>query len=1172
MAQTPIGGADLTKLRGFQSISDMALYVTPLVSVASGVITAVPAKYPFVDLTISWSGSTSDVSVGQMVKITNGTTTRSYAIVRKAVSGATLYIAETPLGAYGYATMIESPILVGDTVTVYNHRPLWGMYSRIDAKTKVFYKLWDVAYTSENEGTITVANGGEWQSVKLASGETTSRFTLPRNGVNTSFAMNGSISAYLWTLPSGVTLASGYAASDAVIEVEATEGEHLVKLAVTAGGRTHNAYLWLFVSDGSNTLALSDRFSVTVPQGDSQSRLGREMTITVTGDNLQDYLYPGAGFLLREWSSYNGAALSDGVGIDSFIGYASEISFTHDGNIGQATVKIESPMVYANRIVQAPQSLEEVTEATKWTECETVLSNPCGFAYYLITHHTPNLLGMHDFDAEDYQTPRRKYLQCTTRSLGAALQVVAEYLSGNIGSASNGTTVLRPNPLYLGQTDRDAIATLITFQEQDISAPLAYRRRLYNAYAEVRGGAFAYAGGTPKAFYIGRRWSQGSGSIEMPNFTVTVAQGLTEAKARIGHFFAEQNAEIQDISLGLIRNIDVIDPAYMVWAAFTVSASYDPYGLGFSSNRLLPDTVSREWSIDNGGIKKRVTVKSQGETFGQAGEELPVVVGAQGGWYLGTPVLWNPYTSSGMFGGQSINLAIANNDDGQFAACFNYYAANPEWFDLAAAVNGESINDFDFDFGSPFFTSGRNASQSLGVYVLTTVGTFGNIWYLADILRGGTAVKIHSITLSDSTVATEGRIACSETYPSLVIAAFKDGTGTRYTRSTDGGTSFGSLTRAGSAITDDSDNDNAPLGLAVDGQRQLLSAPDALNDWRVYSAFTASGSFSALGSSPSGFSPHPLVAIEPDAATAYATAIGGATQLITFDPASDDIIAGDGTTPAPSWRITGGDSTGKTLAVVSSGGNPGYCWQMTGPSFVNTDRFIVTVRCVTAPASTTITNITFDYYIDAPGSTFDLYVIGVGGISGSDPLSAVNDGAWHSVDWINDVSSTGFPRTATGVDAVMLDIVTGGASAFTIRIDNVNIITSTPFITSSDPALHKVTTFTGTPSWSDVSPSAGEAPQRPYDLAIDRVDPSILNTVTANGSDWYKSLNEGSSWSSYASDTDYKALYTVGNAILAGGSDAIAISLNGGDSVSNIAGNLGNVWNSIGVIKKVLAL
>ena len=463
MANTTISAGDLTKLRSEQYIDDLALHITPLVTVQSGTISAVPTTVPYVSVT--WDGSTSGIEIGQMVKITNGTTVRAYGVIRKLPSGSTLFISTTSLGNPGYTGRIESPIQVGDTATVYSHHPLWGLFSTIRQRT--FYKQWDLPYTDDNELPPPVANAGTWQASRISSG--TAPFTLPRSGVNTDFAFgSATISSRLWTLPAGVTLQSGYATSDAVIGVDAVAGRHLVKLKTTdSNGNTHTAYVWLFVSDGTTGTSLSEDYAVEITS-DSQDRQGRTITFTVTGSGLDDtVLYPGAGVLLREWPIYNGAALSNGVSVDTFVGYITDVDYESDGDIGTATVTAVSPMVYAEQVTQPPQRVTEKVSPNNWTEANSILTNPRGLAYYIIKWHCPALLDMHDFDAP-LTTPRKRDMSFDTDSLAAALQVVAQLITGNIGSASDGTTVMRRNPLLETNATRNALDTVITWTDEDL--------------------------------------------------------------------------------------------------------------------------------------------------------------------------------------------------------------------------------------------------------------------------------------------------------------------------------------------------------------------------------------------------------------------------------------------------------------------------------------------------------------------------------------------------------------------------------------------------------------------------------------------------------------------------------------------------------------------------------
>lgn len=1163
MATEALIAGDLSKIRGNQSIRDVGIFITPRDAVVVGTITAVPEKYPFVSLTVTWDGSASGVRIGQMTIVRDGDTIVSYGIVRKDVSGGTLYISETPLGAHGLATNVELAIEVGHTVTVYNHHPLWSLNSRIAGNT--FYKRWDVVYASQNEATHPVCNTGTWQAAILASGETTHRFTLPRNGVNTSFGIgnDGSVDV-TWTLPAGVTLVSGYALDDYVIEVDAVAGQHLISCIADTGIPEHEAWLWLFVADGTSGYNLLETNAVTI-ESDNQNRLGRTLQLTVVGSDLQDTLYKGAGLLLREWPSYNGDELSVGAGIDTFVGYIAELSFSHDGNIGSASVTVEAPLVYAQRVGQASQSLTEIANPTKWTECDDGFSNPRGFVYYLMKWTCPALLDMHDLDAP-YETPRRKYLECTNKNVTANLQVVANYLAGSIGSASDGATVLRANPLYMSNANRNAVESIWTILEQDIKAPFDYFRRLYNSFGDVRGGGFFFLGTAtkPKAAYAGRRWLQGAGATEMPNFTVTASEGISAIREKVGHFAAEQNAEIQEIALDLLRNQDVIDPAYLCWYALTVGATYDPFGIGFSGQRLLATEVSREWGVDNGGIKKRIRLIGQVETFGQAAEELPIgnVRGiSAGGWSLGTPVIFLPDSSGGVFGGSdSPAVAFIHSAEGKLAICFNYYAIQPEWTDLSPYVDNETVNDFDFDYGSAYFADGRDAASALGLYVLTMDGTAAHVWYFGDVLNSPDATFISSSTLSDSTLTTEGRIACSETYPDLVLAVFKDNTGTRYSRSTDGGASFGALVRVGSAITDIESNENAPIGLVLDGQRQLLTAPNASAEYGTYLATTAAGAFSKLTASQD--SPFPIPMISADIAAndyAYVSSFEAASYGNDFD--GGDYFSYGGTTVGlgtpPTYYYTTSVVTPWTRTIDGSG-NPGNCSKFTCNS-PNTGASADYVFDWTNLGSLGVVDIEFDIYYNTP--TISNRINWNGG-----SISLEARGAWYHVRARVDYNNylTDFPDVGTGYTLSFTATNTPSGTC-DIFLDNIT------FYLGDGNQLWRVEDVTGTPNWVNVTPASNRAPIYPYALAVDRANTSVIHSIANNGN-WYRSTNSGSSWTTLYADTDYRCIFTRGDAILVAGTDIIALSLNGGDGFTTLNGDLDSVWNEIGTIKRIIAL
>jgi hypothetical protein len=1320
MASTAITGTDLTRLRSNQYIDDIAIHITPLVTVQTGTITAIPSLSPFVDIT--WDGSITGIELEQAVKITDGSTLKTWAVIRKEPVSSTLFISTTPLGSPGSATLIENAIAVGDTVTVYSHRPLWGLYSRIDEAE--FFKQWDLAYTDQNEEPPPVSNSGPWQVAKLATGETTHTFTLPREGANSSFGFAGAtISSYLWSLPTGVTLASGFALSDDVIDVEAESGYHLVSLTVTdSNANTHTAHLWLFVSDGTTGTSLSERYVIDEMSG-SSTRQGTEISFRLTGDDLEDVLFPGAGIVVKQWAKFNDEDLTDGVFIDAFIGYIHPegLEFAHDGEIGTAQVRMQSPVLIADSIVQPTQELSEVASPDGWAECSSSLSNPQFFLFYSIRWHTPSLLSMHDFDAP-FTSPRIEFTTFNTESLGAAMKVPPIQIAGNIGSTADGKTIMRENPLYMSNTDRNALATVITWQAEDIDPDRGfnYLKRLGSQYAESLTGGFAY-GGTKKAWLAGKRWHQGIGTTTLPNFWVTVAQGVTRIKEVAGHFLAEQNADIRDIPLNLNGLQDVIDPSLMIWCALTISSDFDPYGVGFSNKRLLPKVVSRTWVIDDDGVSLELTLETQPETFGQPGEEIPILNAntfLSGGWSSSTPVAFEPLQDGNSLGGAG--LLIANDDNGKLAIAPNYFASTPSYNDLTPSVDNETVADFTLDWNSEYF-AGNNATKPLGLYVLTISGTSLNIWRFNDVLNNpNTAVKLHTYTMNDSSCDTEARIEASDTTPTYVAVSWHDQTGVEFGYSNDGGSTWQAKANVGSTISDTA-NDNAPLGFAIDGNITIISAPDSTPEYGMYKATSVGGAFSEITNTERSVKPNPTAKIVPSGTTAYASVFGepassSSIGTVTFEPGGNTNYTLYGsTTVQASTGLSDNGLTGNTgsSARYAPGGTPSSAtagvkvnfgssktiyhmtvdvysnvwfnsgeetdlvlydssgveidrmdgvntyWNSPGwnrvyipfymlTDFPNTDTALE-VRLEYSNGSTSSPDLRIDNLkfwdvtpdgteVDFDGSFTDFTTGAVGNFTVSTPGSGGNPNGCYEMDktasggggtsyaWIkvdlgssksvtgikwdtrHDYSSSNTVSVELWVDSVQKsDIFFNGSPDITwkpydheseenmedgtnafpvsgqiielrfytfssgaqIRIDNLIIEHSTG---TTPTSLYSISPYTGSATWSDISPASGQAPERPHDLSIDIINSQTLDMVSGDSKNWYTSTDGGSSWSLSEASSDKRTFLTASDTLLAGGNGEIVISQDGGVSFQDKTGNLSTVWGSIGNIKRVQAL
>lgn len=1152
MATSSISGADLTKLRSDQYIDDIAIHVTPLVTIQSGLITAIPTLSPFIDIT--WDGSTTGIELEQAVRITNGSTLKTWAVIRKLPAGSTLFISTTPLGSSGVATLIENPIEVGDTVTVYSHRPLWGLYSRIDEAE--FFKQWDLVYTDQNENPPPIANAGTWQVAKLASGETTHTFTLPREGVDSDIAFSGAtITGILWTLPTGVTLGGGFALTDSIIDVNAEAGYHLVSREVTdSNANTHTAHLWLFVSDGTTGTSLSERHGIDEMSG-SSTRQGTEISFRITGDNLQDVLFPGAGIVIRQWIKFNDVELTDGILIDTFVLYIHPegLEFTHDGEIGAANVRMVSPAILADTIVQPVQELSEVANPSNWAECTSLLSNPQFFLFYSIRWHTPPLLSMHDFDAP-FTTPRIEFETYSTQSLGAAMKVPAMNIAGNIGSTTDGKTIMRDNPLYMNNADRNAVATIITWLAEDIDPDRGfnYLKRFGSGISEAITGGFAYDG-TKKAWAAIKRWNQGGGVATLPNFWVTVAQGLARITEVVGHFYAEQNSDTKSIPLNLNGLQDIIDPSLMLWNVLTVSSDFDPYGVGFANTRILPISVQRTWTLDP-EHSLELTLEVQPETFGQAGEELPI---SNVNSYLSngfSPTIAAPFEPN-IEGNSLGSQVIVNDDNGKMAIAKAFFSqAIPSWDDLSAALNNETVADFTADWNSEYF-AGNNPSLPLAIYAITISGTSLKIYRFNDILGSTIATLLHTYTMNDSSCTSEARIECSQSVPTYVSVGWHDQTGTEFGYSDDGGATWQAKANVGDTVSDTA-NDNAPLGMAIDGTNTIISAPDSTPEYGLYKATTVGGAFSAVTNTERASAPQPMIKITPEGAIAYTSVLGGGNTIIV------DFDAG-----YSSYTI---DSSPNVTHSEPASGNPGNCVQYFASGTISSSNFC---RVDIALGGTfSVTGITFDIWYDNASTPFMsvrdqtslLYDLRID--AGDPPVST-----WGNLDYESEIlensDPTIFPFSATNVQMVFR--YPGFTGTRIIRVDNI-IVSATGI--GGETILFKVSPFTGAAVWTDITPASDEAPERPHDLSIDVIDNQVLDAVSGNSNNWYTSGDGGDNWGLSEASSNKRAFLTAGETLLAGGDGEVVLSLDSAANFDDKTGNLSTVWGSVGTIKRAQAL
>ena len=526
-----------------------------------------------------------------------------------------------------------------------------------------------------------------------------------------------------------------------------------------------------------------------------------------------------------------------------------------------------------------------------------------------------------------------------------------------------------------------------------------------------------------------------------------------------------------------------------------------------------------------------------------------------GGWFSTTPLPYIPQAEDGLFGTGSIVIAI--NESGDLAVTYSLLNSDPEWISLNEKFDNETVCDADWDYGSNFITNGYVQTDALGLYVCTISATKFRVYRIPDVIDPNSVpVLLDTQTMPDSSANTNGVIACSETSPTLVIAAWKDQTGVQFTRSIDSGDSW-TDGRVGSSITD-TDNDDVPIGLAIWGTTILLTGPDGSSNYGLYKA-TSGGSFSLVTNSETGNIPLPLIRIASSSAALATVKTDTSSVTVDYDSGYSNYVNDQ-------------DGTFTTFGEAAVG-NPDNALQ--GVYTGSLISFIYIQTTVTLAASVSITNAALDLYIDADEASVNWYIeVWDGGVLQVRFESIFSHGADPTPDWMTEDILTGSINPeelpVTGDEMRFKLIVLGGGGdpshVNDFRLDNLIITTGG----SAGETLYKVTTYTGSSVWADISPVADVAPDEPYHLAVDFLDADTLHMF---GSDniWRETDVLGASWATNGS-SNYRVFLIQNDVVLGGGAGVLGLLTDGGIGFDSKLGNLATAWGSVGTIRKLLAL
>lgn len=816
--------------------------------------------FPLATLIVtSTSADWSKIQVGQLIEITDGGGNLVVtSCVRLPPSGSFLYISAMGRGDTGRSQAIAVDLADGMTITVYDMKPMWGFASRILGGS--FLKFYDQVFTGQTNNPPPVVNIGKWRHAFSDPVTHTAQFVFDDNdSLCPSKAWHGkTITGHQWSVDGSTTFVpdAGSMTSN-TITITLGEGFHIIEDVLTdSGGATAHGERPVWVTPMWGAGAPLSRLRAVVLSGqDHQDLQGRTvgMEVYARHDLLQTELYDGAPILHVEYGTHGGNVCDPGVIINQFVGYIDSTSGLGNLALTAATITVKSPMVRLAGVGNPTQAIIEADSPADWTQIPTGLGDPNFAAFYVLKYGCPNALDLFDFHFLPEAAPPRKHSYgLNTKTFNAQLGEIAAMILGNCGSASDGAFYFFRNPNIENSDFRNALETRIEIGAGDLTGDIVYPKNYPPPVSAVTLGMFTINTGDDAvdAFEaIAPSISAGQGGNVQGGQTI-IGNDSLELLDKVGNFWSLLNNPTLQFQAPLNRNLDVFDPArhYNTWVQLSIPASYDPYGVGYST-RALVVAVDRSWEKhDPAPANKKLTVTFQPETQGKPGQLLP----NDGTDNVPAEILVN---ADPLYA----NLVFACDDQGGFGATSSFLNT-PLWKSIKGKITG-TVTDWDFDYNSSLLKSGLRYG-TLGMWAVSVNGTTVKIWYSPSVLAGVPIWTVQATyAMADSSTATQLHLVANKRVAGDAWVAWRDQIHTRVCHTSDGVTWSTTPIALGSMTVADTGNDDAPFGLTIEGDYVIVAGYNFGAQYVMFKALTSTASFTQVGSFLSG--EHPVAVIAP---------------------------------------------------------------------------------------------------------------------------------------------------------------------------------------------------------------------------------------------------------------------------------------------------------------------
>ncbi len=488
--------------------------------------------------------------------------------IRKAADSDTIFFGRSSQGAHDGEVNLQDNAYI---TALWDYR-VWAKIFYIDVDTSTtpatstHYKDHDIAVGTFTDAIPPKSNAGMGMAGTIDSGTSKLQVTLPHEA-NTSWALSGSISSYLWALPSGVTLDSGLT-SDSQITVNCDPGFYWVRLTVTdSNGETHEMRVPIFARDPDS----DDSISVFNIESHKIKKDGQELSIRIR-EAIAESTYPD-GTLVMLWED-EPSGPTDRSHM-KFIGWhqtdPASIDAKRTGILTDTTFQCVDVAGRLKALPVFPQSIGSNASPSSWDQMSS--PNLDKFIHYLLYWHS-SALELADWSGSGVGSSYQfMILESGGDSLWSqvaqrAKSMVPDYV---LGCNTLGQITENVDPIV--QATGSRTATVQTTLTEADWASIRYRHQRPPRVHWLRGDAFLADGVTlTPLFCIAPGDTPGQGEISQQQGH-QLTQSQSDLNITEGHRYARLNAEQTHFRIVLAEGADKgIEPADMTWVRMDIGA------------------------------------------------------------------------------------------------------------------------------------------------------------------------------------------------------------------------------------------------------------------------------------------------------------------------------------------------------------------------------------------------------------------------------------------------------------------------------------------------------------------------------------------------------------------------------------------------------------------------